>query len=171
MLHSFHTAQFLYCHYLCSNLFMLYFFSCCTLLMYCSVPCSTFPRSHVFVLDFSPVALFAYCNFLCCTLFMLHYFQGCNQDPHKHLRSRALQQQLTMPLTIVSRLSILDICGKLATSLLFSCFTFSMLYFFHIALYSCCTFSFCTFCMFHFFVLHFFMLHFFHVANFSCCTS
>ena len=50
--------------------------------------------------------------------------------------------------------------GVLATPPLFSCFTFSMLLFFHVPFFPCSTSS----------MLHFFMLHLFHVAYFSCCT-
>ena len=76
-----------------------------------------------------------------------------------------------MLLTIVSKLPVLDVYVVLATPLLFSCCTFSMLHSFLVALSSCYT----------FFLLHsfhvalfscctFFMLHFFHVALFSRCT-
>ena len=92
-----------------------------------------------------------------------------------------------MLLTVVAKLSILDVCLVQATPLLFPCYTFSMLHFFHAALFPRCTFfimpsflvalfSCCTFSMLHFFHVAlfscctFFMFHFFHVALFSCCT-
>ena len=97
-----------------------------------------------------------------------------------------------MLLTIVSKLPVLDVYVVLATPLLFSCCTFSMLHSFHVALSSCYTFfllhsfhvalfSCCTFFMLHFLhialfsrctilMLHFFHVAVFHVALFSCCT-
>ena len=76
MLHSFYNVVFFILHHshvavvsnlLCRNLFMLNFFSYCTLFMYCTNSCCTFTRSNVSVLDSSPVA---YCVALCscCTI-------------------------------------------------------------------------------------------------------
>ena len=64
MLHFFHTAPSPCCTFLFSNVFMLHFFSSCTLFMNCSISCCTFTSYNVFVLRSSTVALFAYCNFL-----------------------------------------------------------------------------------------------------------
>ena len=96
ILHSFHVALFnsapFPCStFLCSNPFMLHFFSCCTFFM---------ALFHVAVLH---VAMFLFCILLllysshvaissCCTLFMLRYYQRCSQDPHKHLKWGALKQ-------------------------------------------------------------------------------
>ena len=107
ILHHFHVALFL-----CSNLFMLHFFSCYTLFMYCTISCCTFTRCSVFVLYSSPVAL----------------FKRCSQHLHKHLKWRVLQQQLTKPLNIVTKLSILDVCGGPGCAS-----TISMLHIFHVA--------------------------------------
>ena len=68
MLPFFHTAPFPCCTFLCSNVFMLHFFSCCTLFKNCPVSYCTFTRYNVFILHSSPVALFA-----CCTFFQLHF--------------------------------------------------------------------------------------------------
>ena len=92
MLHFFHTTLFPYCTFLCSDLFMLHFSSCCALFMYCTISCCTFtcamfPICILLLLHSSDVAIFS-----CCTLFMLHYCQRYCQDPHKHLRWRTLQK-------------------------------------------------------------------------------
>ena len=67
--------------------------------------------------------------FFCCTLFMLIYSPMCIQDHHKYLRWKALQQQLTKPLNIVTKLSILDVLGGPGYVS-----TISMLHFFNVAL-------------------------------------
>ena len=115
---------------------MLHFFSCCTLFMYCTISCCTFTRCSVLVLHSSLVALFACCNFSCYTLFtlfMLHYFNKCSQDLHKHLRWRALQQNLTK-LKIKINISILDVPWESVSAAIL-----------HVARFSCCTFLCCTF--------------------------
>ena len=58
MLYFFHTAPFPCFTFLCSDLFMLHFFSRCTLFMYCIISCCTFTCCNVFVLPSSPVGLF-----------------------------------------------------------------------------------------------------------------
>ena len=115
MLHCFRVALFLCIALFHVALLNVVMFSFCILLLLHS--------SHVAI--------------LCCwSLFMLHYFQRCSQDTHKHLKWRVLQQQLTKPLNIVAKLSILDVRGGLVTLLLVSCCTFSMLHFFHAALFN-----------------------------------
>ena len=148
-IYIFHVALFsllhLYCtisklHFLCSNLFMLHFFSCCSFFM------------ALFNVALLHVAIFSFCILLLLhsshvaifpryTLLMLHYFQRCSQDPHKHLRWRAMQH--------------------FSHVALFSCCTFSMLHFFHVALFPCCSLL----------ILHFFMLHFYHVPLFFMLHS
>ena len=121
---------------------MLHFFSCCTLFMYCTISCCTFTRCSVLVLHFSLIVLFACCNFSCYTLFtlfMLHYFNKCSQDLHKHLRWRALQQNLTK-LKIKINISILDVPGESGSASTTPCCTFFllrflMLHFFNIEIY------------------------------------
>ena len=78
IMHHFHVA-----------LFCVAIISCYTFFMYCTISCCTFTRCKVFVLHSSPVVLIVCCSFF---FFMSHYFQKCSQDPHKHLRWRALQQ-------------------------------------------------------------------------------
>ena len=135
----FHVALFYVALFTCSTFFILRhfhvapfcvtIFSGCTLFMYCYISCWTFTRFNISILHSFPVALVA-----CCTLFMLHYFQKFSKDPYKHLRWRTLQQQLTNPLNIVAKISILDVRRVLATH-----------HHFHIAIsyvafFSCCTF-------------------------------
>ena len=93
----FHVALFPYCticmlHFcVCSNVFMLYFFSCYTPFISCSISYCTFTCYNVFVLHSSHVALFP-----CCKFFLLHFvhfvllpevFTGT----HKYLRWRGFQ--------------------------------------------------------------------------------
>ena len=91
MLHFFHIA-----------LFSFVFFSCYTLFVYCTISYYTFTRCKVFVshspsmLHFVPIAIFPEVK--------------CSKDSHKHIKWRALQQQLTKSLDIVPKLSILDVC-------------------------------------------------------------
>ena len=125
MFHFFHTAPFPCSTFFCKNLCT----SSCTLFMYCYISCWTSTLFNISILHSFPVALVA-----CCTLFMLHYFQKFSKDPYKHLRWRTLQQQLTNPLNIVAKISILDVRRVLATH-----------HHFHIAIsyvafFSCCTF-------------------------------
>ena len=101
MSHFFHTAPFLCCTFLCSNLFMLHSFSCCTLFTYCTFPVGLL---HVAMFSLSILLLLPSSHvveiFCCCTLFMLHFFWRCSQDSHKHQRWKALQHKLTKLLNI-----------------------------------------------------------------------
>ena len=146
-LYLFDVALSSYC-----TIFVLYCFSCCTpfmyaIFMYLYISFCTFTRCNVFNLHSSPVALLAYCTFFPiapCSCCMLHCFHRCNQDLHKHLWWRALQQQLTKPfltehlrwlLLIVAKISILDVCwGSGYAS------PVSMFHFFIVKLFSFCTF-------------------------------
>ena len=91
MLHFLHTAPFLCCSFLCSNL-------CCTFFRVALFLCI-----EVFHVALLHVAIFSSCillllhsshfaNFSCYNFFTLHYFQRRIQDPHKHIRWRTLQQ-------------------------------------------------------------------------------
>ena len=81
-LHVFHVAlfscyTFFILHHFHAALFCIVMFSCCT-----------FFRVALFL----RIALFHVALFSSCTLFILQYFQKCCKNPHKHLRSRGLQQ-------------------------------------------------------------------------------
>ena len=130
MLHFFHAAPFRYGTFWCINLFDVVVFPICTfsmlhflhitqflfciffvymlhsLFIYCTISCRSFKTLQSFRL-----AYFSCCFFSMVHFFMLHYFQRCSQDPHKYLRWRGLQQKLTRSLSIVAKLSILDIQG------------------------------------------------------------
>ena len=126
ILHHFHVILFSVVISSCCT-----FFWCCTLFMDC-ISCCTFTRCSVFVLHSSPVALLSCCNFF--LLGFVHFvyialFQRCSQDLYKHLRWRALQQQLTKLLNIAAKLSILDVRGRPGYAS-----TISMLHIFHVAL-------------------------------------
>ena len=76
VLRSFHVGLFSYgticmLHCLYSNIFMLHFFSCWTLFMYCTIRC-TFTRCNDFVFHYFLVAVCACCSFSCCCLFIFH---------------------------------------------------------------------------------------------------
>ena len=91
MLHFFLTAPLRCCTFSCSNFFILPFFPfelflCIALFHVAILHFEMFSFSILLLLHSSRVAIV-----LCCTLLMLHYFQRCNQEPHKHLRWRALR--------------------------------------------------------------------------------
>ena len=68
-LHSFYVLHYFMLHFYLLQCFRFAFFSCWTLFFQC----------HTI--------------FTCFTLFMSHCCQSCSQEPHKHLRWRALQHK------------------------------------------------------------------------------
>ena len=174
MLHFFHTAPLPCCAFSCSYLVMFLFFLValflCTALFHVALfymlQCFCFPFLHVAMS--SPVAHLVVALCSCCTI-----SRGVARTTINIPRGRTLQQQYIKPLNIVTKLSIVDTCGVLATLLLFPCFTFTMsrffmFYFFHVAFFPWCTF----FSMWYFFFIAlfssciFFMLHFFNVEKY-----
>ena len=134
LLHSFHVAPFPCCTFLWSNIFMLHFFSCCTLFISWTISCCA---CNVFVFDSSlfhiALAMFSFCilllfhsshvaSFSCCTLFILHYFQKCGHDPHRHGEWCAKMES-------AAKISILDAPKSHSYASAFSYCTFFMLHF------------------------------------------
>ena len=86
--------------FFCSNFFMMHFFRvalflCIAIFHVALLYVTMFSFCILLLLHYSHAAIFP-----CCNLLMLNYFQRCSQEHHKHLRWRALQQQLTKPLTL-----------------------------------------------------------------------
>ena len=102
-LHVFHVALFscytlFILHHFHAALFCIVMFSCCTFFRV-----ALFLRIALFHVALLHVTMFSFCILLLlhsshvallssCTLFILQYFQKCCKNPHKHLRSRGLQQ-------------------------------------------------------------------------------